>query len=104
MRPSSGHSLKGGVSRAARAWPRKPPKRPSDSTRKVVHRPRPSNGRSAGATGCSVMHGERGPACAQRAIDAERPEREVGGVQVVLEVEDPRKAGAVPEWIVPAAV
>src|SRR5882762_465627 len=97
MRPISGHTLKGGVTRAATACARNPPKRPSDSTIAMAHRPSPSNGRSAGASGRSVMH-------AQLAVHAESPQREVGGVQVVLEVEHPREAGPVPERVLPAAV
>src|SRR5262245_2229567 len=38
------------------------------------------------------------------AIDAERPEGEVARVEVVLEVEHAREAGAVPEWIFPRPV
>src|SRR5712691_2518603 len=97
MRPISVHRLNGGVTPAATAWARKPPKRPIDSTIAMAHRPSPSKGRSARAIGCSVMH-------AELAVHAQGPQREIGGVQVVLEVEHPREAGPVPEWILPAAV
>src|SRR5258706_16254208 len=97
MRPSSGHSLKGGVTRAARPWARKLPKRQSESTNSVAHRPRPSNGRSAGATAGSVMH-------AELAVHPERPEGKVARVEVVLQIEDAREARAVPERVLPGAV
>src|SRR5262245_39360019 len=38
------------------------------------------------------------------AVDSQRPEREILGVQMVLQVEDPRKARAVPERVFPRAV
>src|ERR1044071_8915037 len=94
MRPSSGHSLNGGVTSATSAWPKKLPKRPRDSTSSVAHRPRPSNGRSAGVSTGSVMH-------AELAVHAQRPEREVARVEVVLEVEHAREAGPVPERVLP---
>src|SRR5690242_5961644 len=97
MRPSSGHSLKGGVTRAATAWPKKVPKRPRDWTNPMAHRPRPSNGLRAGVTTGSVMH-------AELAVHAQRPEREVARVEVVLEIEHAREAGAVPERVLPRAV
>src|SRR5438552_1039083 len=50
---------------------------------------------SAAASGRSAMHA---------AVDSQRPEREVRRVQVVLEVEDAREAGAVPERVLPRAI
>src|SRR5258705_4411844 len=38
------------------------------------------------------------------AIDSQRPEREILGVQMVLQVEDPREACPVPERVLPRAV
>src|SRR5690242_7749402 len=97
MRPSSAQSLKGGVTTAPSAWPRKAPNRPSESTMWRLHRPRPSIGRRAGARGGSAMH----PVLL---VHAQRPQREVRRVEVVLEEEHAREAGAVPERVVPAAV
>src|ERR1043166_363936 len=97
MRPSSVHSLNGGVTMATAAWPRKAPNRPSEATMWSVKRPRPSTGRTAAFSAGSGMH----PVLA---VHAERPQREVAGVEVVLEEEHAREARAVPEGIVPAAV
>jgi len=38
------------------------------------------------------------------AVDAQRPEREVAGVEMVLEIEDAREAGTVPEEVFPGTV
>src|SRR5258705_267865 len=40
----------------------------------------------------------------RRAIDSQRAEREILGVQMVLQVEDPREACPVPERVLPRAV
>ena len=61
----------------------------------IVQPPTASKGRSAGASGGSGM---------RAAIDSQRPEREILGVQMVLQVEDPREACPVPERVLPRAV
>src|SRR5262245_46065501 len=95
IRSTNARSLNGGVRSAARASAKKVPKRPSESTTAMVQPPTASNGRSAGASGRSGM---------RSAVDSQRPEREILGVQVVLQVEDPREARAVPQRVFPRAV
>src|SRR5262250_350051 len=95
MRSTNARSLNGGVTRAASASARNVPNRPRESTRAIVQPPTASNGRSAGASGGSGM---------RAAIDSQRPEREILGVQVVLQIEDARKARPVPEGVFPRAV
>src|SRR5438874_2600921 len=95
MRSMNARSLNGGVTMATSASTKNVPKRPSESTTEMVRPPTASNGRSAGASGRSAMHA---------AVDSQRPEREVRRVQVVLEVEDAREAGAVPERVLPRAI
>src|SRR5262245_41591431 len=95
MRSRNARSLNGGVTRAPSASPKKVPNRPSESTTPIVQPPTRSKGRSAGATGRSGM---------RPAVDSQGPEREVVGVEVVLEIEDPRKSGPVPVGILPRAV
>jgi hypothetical protein len=41
---------------------------------------------------------------AELAVHAESPEREVPGVEVILQIEDPWESGAVPEDVLPGAV
>src|SRR5215467_7729918 len=95
IRSTNGRSLNGGVNSAARASAKKVPNRPSESTTAIVQPPTASNGRSAGASGRSGM---------RSAVDSQRPEREILGVQMVLQIEDARKARAVPERVFPRAV
>src|SRR6266403_1362545 len=95
MRPTNARSLNGGVTRAASASAKKVPNRPRESTTAIVQPPTASKGRSAGASGSSGM---------RPAVDSQRPEREVLGVQVVLQIENPREARAVPESVRPRAV
>src|SRR4029450_13049346 len=95
MRSTNARSLNGGVARAASASAKKVPTRPSEPTMEIVQPPTASKGRSAGATGRSGM---------RPAVDSQRPEWEVLGVQVVLQIEDPREARAVPEGVLPRAV
>src|SRR4030088_3450007 len=95
MRPTNARSLNGGVTRAASASAKKVPNRPRESTTAIVQPPTASKGRSAGASGRSGM---------RPAVDSQRPEREVLGVQVVFQIEDPREARAVPEGVRPRAV
>src|SRR5215813_6403886 len=95
IRSTNARSLNGGVASAARASAKKAPNRPRESTSAIVRPPTASNGRSAGASGGSGM---------RAAIDSQRPEREILGVQMVLQVEDAREPGAVPERVVPRAV
>src|SRR5215470_12694307 len=95
IRSTNGRSLNGGVRSAARASAKKMPNRPSESTTAIVQPPTASKGRSAGASGGSGM---------RPAVDSQRPEREILGVQMVLQVEDARKARAVPECVFPRAV
>src|SRR5215468_2221013 len=95
IRSMNGRSLKGGVTKAARASAKKAPNRPSESTTPIVQPPTASKGRSAGASGRSGM---------RSAVDSQRPEGEILGVQVVLQIEDTRKARAVPERVFPRAV
>src|SRR5215467_233666 len=94
IRSTNARNLNGGVS-AARASAKKVPNRPSESTTAIVQPPTASKGRSAGASGRSGM---------RPAVDSQRPEREILGVQMVLQVEDARKARAVPECVFPRAV
>src|SRR5215510_8579105 len=95
MRSRNARSLNGGVTSAPSASPKKVPKRPSASTTPIVQPPTRSKGRSAGATGRSGM---------RAAVDSQGPEREVVGVQVVLEIEDPRESSSVPVGVLPRAV
>src|SRR5439155_2852553 len=95
MRSMNARGLNGGVTSAASASAKKVPNRPRDSTTAIVQPPTASKGRSAGASGRSGM---------RPAVDSQRPEREVLGVQVVLQVEDPREARPVPQRIRPRAV
>src|SRR5262245_42770278 len=95
IRSTNARSLNGGVNSAARASAKKVPNRPSESTIAIVRPPTASKGRSAGASGRSGM---------RSAVDSQRPEREILGVQMVLQVEDTRKARAVPERVFPRAV
>src|SRR6516165_11029141 len=95
MRSTNARNLNGGVTSAASASARNVPNRPRESTRAIVQAPTASNGRSAGASGGSGM---------RAAINSQGPEREILGVEVVLQVEDAREAGAVPERVVPRAV
>src|SRR5437867_10822839 len=90
IRSTNARSLNGGVSSAARASPKKLPNRPSESTIAIVQPPTASKGRSPGASGRSGM---------RAAVDSQRPEREILGVQMVLQVEDARKARSVPERV-----
>src|SRR5918992_3134647 len=96
MRATNARPLNGGVSPVTTAMPKKAPKRPTDSSTPRTHAPRSSNGRSASERGWSTIE----PA----AIDPQCPEREVRGVQVVLEHEDPGEAGAVPEPVFPGTI
>src|SRR5262245_23175015 len=86
--------LRGGVTRAPSACPKKPPNRPSDARTPSVPPPIRSKGRSSAGTAWSAMP------CA--AVRSQRPEGEVAGVVVVLEEEHAREAGPVPERILPA--
>src|SRR5258706_6713204 len=95
MRSRNARSLNGGVTIAITASAKKVPNRPSESTTEIARPPTASNGRSAGESDRSVM---------RAAVDSQRPEREVLRVQVVLEVEDAREAGTVPERVFPRAV
>src|SRR6266403_1585177 len=95
IRSTNARILNGGVTRAARASAKKAPNRPRESTTPIVQPPTASKGRSAGASGRSGM---------RAAVDSQRPEREVLSVQMVLQVEDPREARAVPERVFPRAV
>src|SRR5215510_12850697 len=95
MRSRNARSLNGGVTSAPSASPKKVPKRPSASTTPIVQPPTRSKGRSAGATGRSGM---------RAAVDSQSPEREVVGVEVVFQVEDPRESGSVPVGVIPRAV
>src|SRR6267142_5227219 len=95
MRSRNDRTLNGGVTRTASASPKNAPNRPRDSTIPIVQPPTASKGRSAGASGGSGM---------RAAIDSQRPEREILGVQMVLQVEDPREARPVPERVFPRAV
>src|SRR6266446_3937179 len=96
MRSTNARNLKGGVTRVASARRKNVPKRPSDTTIPIAHRPSASKGLRKGESGRSAMHGA--------AIDAERPEGKVFGVEVVLQHEHAREPGAVPPGIVPRAV
>src|SRR5262245_34484612 len=95
MRSRNARSLNGGVTRAPSASPKKIPNRPSESTTAIVQPPTRSKGRSAGATGHSGM---------RPAVDSQGPERKVVGVEVVLQVEDPRESGSAPVGVLPRAV
>src|SRR5262245_27880385 len=95
MRTTNGRSLNGGVTSGARASAKKAPNRPRESTSAIVRPPTASKGRSAGASGRSGM---------RAAVDSQRPEREILGIQMVLQVEDTRKARPVPESVFPRAV
>src|SRR5438093_9773633 len=95
MRSTNARTLNGGVTIAISASAKKVPKRPSESTTERVQPPTASNGRSAGESGRSAM---------LAAVDSQRPEREVLRVQVVLEIEDAREPGAVPERVLPRAI
>src|SRR5262245_17273942 len=86
--------VRGGVTRAPRACPRKAPNRPSDARTPSVPAPIRSKGRNSAGTAWSAMP------CA--AVRSQRPEGKVAGVVVVLEEEDAWEAGAVPERILPA--
>src|SRR5258705_7436539 len=88
-------TLNGGVTAAPSASPKKVPNRPSESTTPIVKPPTASNGRNVGAIGRSGM---------RASVDSQGPEGEVVGVEVVLQVEDPREAGSVPEGGLPRAV
>src|SRR5262245_24717921 len=95
IRSTNARTLNGGVKSAARASAKKMPNRPSASTTAIAQPPTASKGRSAGASDRSGM---------RSAINSQRPEREILGVQVVLQVEDPREARAVPERVFPRPV
>src|SRR5580765_8500206 len=95
MRSRNARNLNGGVTRTPTASAKNVPNRPRDSTVPIVQPPTASKGRSAGASGGSGM---------RAAIDSQRPEREILGVQMVLQVEDPREACPVPERVLPRAV
>src|ERR1700752_5375831 len=95
IRSRKARHLNGGVASAASASTKKVPNRPRDSTAPMVHPPRASKGSSAGASGRS---GRRA------AVDSQGSEREILGVQVVLQVEDARKSRSVPQRVVPGAV
>src|SRR5262249_4536106 len=94
IRSMNARSLNGGVARATSASAKKAPNRPRESTTAIVRSPTASKGRSAGASGRSGM---------RAAVDSQRPEREILGVQVVLQVEDARKARSVPQGVFPRA-
>src|SRR5438093_3387713 len=95
IRSTNARNLNGGVTRTARASAKKLPNRPRESTTAIVQPPTASKGRSPGASGRSGM---------RAAVDSQRPEREILGVQMVLQVEDPRKARSVPERVFPRPV
>src|SRR6266850_948243 len=95
IRSTNARNLNGGVTRTARASAKKAPNRPRESTTAIVQPPTASKGRSAGASGRSGM---------RAAVDSQRPEREILGVQMVLQVEDAREACPVPERVFPRAV
>src|SRR5947208_11303527 len=88
--------LNGGVTIENSASPKKPPKRPRASTSSIVRRPMVSKGRTTAGTAGSAIEGAL--------VHPESPEGEIFRVEVVLQHEDPREAGAVPERIVPAAI
>src|SRR5512145_3483118 len=89
-------TLKGVVATEARAIPKKVPKRPSEPRTATAAAPRRSRERSTAGTGCSLIKAV--------AIDPQRPEWEILGVQVILQHEDAREAGAVPEVVLPGTV
>src|SRR5436309_4535591 len=95
MRSTNARILNGGVTSAASASAKNVPNRPRESTTAIVQPPTASKGRSPGASGRSGM---------RAAVDSQRPEREILGVQMVLQVEDPRKARSVPERVFPRPV
>src|SRR5712691_5218094 len=96
MRSTNARNLNGGVTMVARASRKKVPKRPSERRTWIAHRPRASKGTRRGDSGRSAMRGAT--------IHAERPQRKVLRVEVVLEHEHPREPGAVPERVFPRAV
>src|SRR5262245_679943 len=96
MRSTKARGLNGGVTSENTASARKLPKRPSDSTTARTRSPSQSNGRSGTGSGRSAIEAS--------AIDPQRPQREILRVQMVLEHEDAREAGAIPVLVVPGAV
>ena len=85
---------------------RKRPNRPRDCT-PLSGRARPSASTPAQASRAVGIRRRALPAPGHAPgapIHAEGPEREVLGVQVILEIEDAREPGAVPERVVPGAV
>src|SRR5256885_16361537 len=88
--------LNGGVTIENSASPKKPPKRPRASTSSIVRRPMASKGRTTAGTAGSAIEGAL--------VHPESPEGEIFRVEVILQHEDAREAGAVPERIVPAAI
>src|SRR2546429_620451 len=68
---------------------------PSSAVSAEAARPVTTLAGSPGASGRSGM---------RAAVDSQRPEREILGVQMVLQVEDPRKARSVPERVFPRPV
>src|SRR2546426_10698977 len=96
MRSTNARTLNGGVTMVASVCRKNVPKRPSDTTMSIAHRPRASKGTRTGDSGRSAMHGA--------AIDAERPQREVLRVEVVVQHEHAREPRAVPPRVVPRAV
>src|SRR5712691_3170311 len=96
MRSTNARTLNGGVTSVASVCRKNVPKRPSETTMSVAHRPRASKGTRTGDSGRSAMHGA--------AVHAERPQRKVLRVEVIVEHEHAREPGAVPPRVVPRAV
>src|SRR6266498_287587 len=96
MRSTNARTLKGGETIVATARSRNVPNRPRASTMPIAHWPSAAKGTSGAASGASAMHGV--------AIDPQRPQGEVLGVEVVLEHEHAREPRAVPERVLPRAV
>src|SRR5262245_5195597 len=101
-------TLNGGTNAHRSASARKTPKRPRAESVSRPNRPTPW---MESSTSEPVMRAERvsgrapaGALLREPAPVPERPHREVVGVEVVLQVEDPWEARAVPQHVVPGAV
>src|SRR2546425_13220717 len=96
MRSTKARTLNGGVAMERTARAKNEPKRPSDTSRPSTRSPSSSNGRRTAQVGASAIEGS--------AVDPERPEGKVRGVEVGLEHEDAGKARAGPPRVFPGAV
>src|SRR2546426_10663803 len=96
MRSTKARTLNGGVTMERTARAKNEPKRPSDSSRPSTRSPSSSNGRRTAQVGASAIEGS--------AVDPERPEGKVSGVEVGLEHEDAGQARPGPPRGLPGAV